>query len=100
MDRRSLRPFTLLAALFFASCLRAQAEPPHPILEIPGIGADAPAILSGYTEEEFLRFVPEWAPRGKAYGFAATVVPNDTSWSWSIAFPDILTSLPSGTVFP
>lgn len=99
MDRRSLRLLTLVV-LFFAAPLRGHAEPPHPILEIPGTGADAVAILSGYTEAQFIRFAPEWAPRGKAYGFVPAVVPNDSSWSWSAASPDILISLPSGTVFP
>ena len=100
MDRRSLRPLTLIVGLLFAGSFPAQAEPPHPILEIPGTGSEAAAILSGYTEAQFLRFVPEWAPRGKAYGFVPAVVPNDSSWSWSAASPDVLISLPSGTVFP
>jgi hypothetical protein len=97
MDRRSL-PIVAVLLIFTSVCGRA--EPPHPILEIPGTGADAPAILSGYTEEQFARFAPEWAPRGKGYGFVPAVVPNDSSWSWSAASPDILISLPSGTVFP
>lgn len=100
MDRHPLQPLKFLAVLLFACSLPAQAEPPHPILDIPGTGPDAPAILSGYTEEHFLRFAPEWAPRGKAYGFAAAVVSNDTAWFWSAASPDVLISLPSGTVFP
>ena len=99
MDRRSLQGLGVLTLLLFA-CSVTQAEPPHPILEIPGTGADAPTILSSYTEAQFLRFAPEWAPRGKAYGFAAAVVPNDTGWSWSAASPDVLISLPSGTMFP
>lgn len=99
MDRRSLQGLAVLAVLSWC-CAIARAEPPHPILDIPGTGADAPPILSSYTEAQFLRFAPEWAPRGKAYGFVATVVPNDTAWSWSAAAPDVLISLPSGSVFP
>lgn len=99
MDRHSLQRFGVFIAGLFA-CAVVQAEPPHPILDIPGTGEDAPAILSTYTEEQFVRFAPEWAPRGKGYGFTAAVVPGDNAWSWSAAAPDVLISLPSGTMFP
>jgi hypothetical protein len=101
MEHRSLPLLGVFVGFWWASSVLAQTtEPAHPILEIPGAGSEAPGILSGYTEDQFVRFAPEWGARGKGYGFVPAVVPNDTSWSWSVDAPDVLTSLPSGTVFP
>ena len=77
-----------------------QAEPPHPILSIPGTGSGANAILANYTEAQYLEYVPRQSPRGASYGFVPAVVPGDTGWSWNAANPNQLVSTPSGTVFP
>ena len=69
-------------------------------MSITGTGSGADAILTNYTETQFLRFVPEWAPRNPGNNFARAVVSGDTGWSWNLASPDQLTSTPSGTIFP
>jgi hypothetical protein len=75
-------------------------EPAHPVMNIPGTGSNAEAILAAYTEAQFLEYVPKQAPRHWDYGFGAAIVPGDTSWSWSAASPNEIRSMPSGTVFP
>ncbi len=101
----STRLFARLVLSFFAwlvvaALARAQSEPAHPILSIPGSPSGADGILTTYTEAQFLQFVPQQSPRGADYGFVPAVVSGDNDWSWSAAAPNQLTSLPSGTVFP
>jgi hypothetical protein len=76
------------------------AEPAHPILSVSGSGSGAGSILSGYTETQFLDFVPQQSPRNDSYGFAPAVVSGDTGWSWSTSAPNQIRSTPSNTVFP
>lgn len=84
-----------------ASPSRAQIEPPHPILSIPGSGSGAGTILSSWTESQYTNnFTPRLAPRNDDYGFVPPVVSGDTGWSWSSSNPNQITSTPSGTVFP
>lgn len=79
------------------------AEPPHPILGIPGSSNPTSAnnIVNNYTETQYVDdFVPRQSPRNNSYGFVPAVVPGDTGWSWSSSTPNQITSTPSGTVFP
>jgi hypothetical protein len=87
--------------LFGVCLLRAQAEPPHPILTISGSGSGAGTILSSWTEQQYTNnFTPRLGPRNDDYGFCPPVVSGDTGWSWSSSNPNQITSTPSGTVFP
>jgi hypothetical protein len=81
--------------------LRAQPEPPHPILGIPGSGSGANTVLSSWTEGQYTNnFTPRLGPRNDDYGFCPPVVSGDTGWSWNSSNPNQITSTPSGTVFP
>jgi hypothetical protein len=91
----------LCLLILHPALLRAQTEPPHPILTISGSGSGASTILSAYTESQYTNyFVPHQPPRNDGYGFVPAVVSGDTGWSWSASNPNQITSTPSGTVFP
>jgi len=92
--------FTVAAFLAATFGTLSAQEPRHPIHNISGSGSGADNILNTYTESQYLQFVPMQAPRASDQGFAATVVPKDTGWSWSASAPNQITSTPSGTVFP
>src|ERR1051325_1388206 len=92
---------SLLGLSFAGASVRAQSEPPHPILSIPGTGSGASTVLSTWTEAQYTNnFTPRLAPRDKDSGFGGAVVSGDTGWSWSSSNPNQITSTPSGTVFP
>ena len=104
MILRKLACVALPAGLWLmsgAGRLFAQAEPPHPILAIPGSGSGASTVLSTWTESQYTNnFTPRLAPRNDDYGFVPPVVSGDTGWSWSSSNPNQITSTPSGTIFP
>ncbi|HRS72699.1 MAG TPA: hypothetical protein P5175_12735, partial [Anaerohalosphaeraceae bacterium] len=101
---QNLFSWLTVAALLYSGVVTALAvEPPHPILSIPGSSNPtlANAIINNYTETEYVNnFVPRQSPRNNSYGFVPAVVPGDTGWSWSSSTPNLITSTPSGTVFP
>src|SRR4051812_42422151 len=91
----------LCLLMLYPILLRAQTEPPHPIMSISGSGSGASTILSTYSESQYTNsFVPHQSPRNDSYGFVPPVVSGDTGWSWSTSNPNQITSTPSGTVFP
>ena len=65
-----------------------------------GQASQAQTILNNYPDENVYvtDFVPTGPPRDGAD--VPSPVPGDTSWSWSVANPNQITSLPSGQVFP